>query len=74
MGHMNQHCQHKRSTSKTPITSDMEDEEVTPTGLGSKTHLVDAVVVDQCQLYTDYWEIPGKIQQRQLVCHGVLRI
>jgi hypothetical protein len=53
MGHMNQRRQNIRSTSKTPITSDMEDEEVTPAGLGTKTHLVYAVVVDQGQLYTD---------------------
>jgi hypothetical protein len=31
----------------------MEDEAVTPAGLGTKTHLVYAVVVDQGQLYTD---------------------
>jgi hypothetical protein len=53
MGHMNQRRQKIRSTSKTAITSDMEDEEVTPAGLGTKTHLVYAVVVDQGQLYTD---------------------
>jgi hypothetical protein len=51
-GHMNQCRQNIRSTSKTPITFDMEDEEVTPEGLGTKTHLVYAVVVDQGQLYT----------------------
>jgi hypothetical protein len=33
------------------ITSDMEDEAVTPAGLGSKTHFFYAVVVDQGQLY-----------------------
>jgi hypothetical protein len=53
MGHMNQHRQNIRFTSKTPITSDMEDEEVTPAGLRTKTHIVYAVVVDQGQLYTD---------------------
>jgi hypothetical protein len=53
MGHVNQFRQNIRSTSKDSITSDMEDEAVTPTGLGSKTHLVYAVVVDQGQLYTD---------------------
>jgi hypothetical protein len=47
MGHMNQRRQNIRSTSKTPITSDMEDEEVSPAGLGTKAHLVYAVVVDQ---------------------------
>jgi hypothetical protein len=49
MGHMNQRRQNIRSTSKTPIAT-----QPTPdTYLGSKTHLVDAVVVDQGQLYTD---------------------
>jgi hypothetical protein len=51
-GHMNQHRQNIRSPSKTS-TSEMEDESVTPAGLGTKTHLVYAVVVDQGQLYTD---------------------
>jgi hypothetical protein len=50
MGHMNQHRQNIWSTSKASITSDIEDEAVTPAGLGSKTHLVYAVGVDQGQL------------------------
>jgi hypothetical protein len=53
MGHMNQRCQNIRSTSKVSITSDIEDEAVTPAGLGSKTHLVYAIVIAQGQLYTD---------------------
>jgi hypothetical protein len=53
MVHMNQRHQNIRSTSKNSITSDMEDETVTPAGLGTKTHLVYAVVVDQGQRYTD---------------------
>jgi hypothetical protein len=53
MGHMNQRRQNIRSTSKTPITSDIEDVTVTPAGLGTKTNLVYAVLVDQGQLYTD---------------------
>jgi hypothetical protein len=53
MGHMNQRRQNIRSTSKTPITSDIEDVTVTPVGLGTKTHLVYAVLVDQGQLYQD---------------------
>jgi hypothetical protein len=53
MGHMNQRHQNIRSASKNPITSDMEDESVTPAGLVTKTHLFYAVVVDQGQLYTD---------------------
>jgi hypothetical protein len=49
MGHMNQRLQSTRSTSKQPSA-----EPTTPdTYLGSKTHLVYAVVVDQGQLYTD---------------------
>jgi hypothetical protein len=39
----------------------MEDESITPAGLGSKTHVVYAVVVDQGQLYTD---ITGKFPVR----------
>jgi hypothetical protein len=53
MGHMNKHRQNIRSTSKTPISSDMEDVSVTPAGLGTKTHVVYTVLVDQGQLYTD---------------------
>jgi hypothetical protein len=53
VGHMNQRLQNIISTSKTPIFSDMEDATVTPAGLGTKTHIVYAVLVDQGQLYTD---------------------
>jgi hypothetical protein len=53
MGHMNQWRQNIRSTSKESITSDMEDETITPAGLGFQTHLMYAVVIDQGQLYTD---------------------
>jgi hypothetical protein len=49
MGHMNQRSQHIRSTSKTPI----EDVPTTDKNLGTKTHLVYAVLVDQGKLYTD---------------------
>jgi hypothetical protein len=52
MGHMNQRGQNVRSTSKVSITSDLKDETVTPAGLGSKTHFVYAVVIDQGHLYT----------------------
>jgi hypothetical protein len=61
MGHMNQRPQNIRSTSKDSIISDMEDKSVTPASLGSKTHFVYAVVVDQGQLYTD---ISGKFPVR----------
>jgi hypothetical protein len=61
MGHMNQRRQNIRSTSKTPITSDIEDVTVTPAGLGIKTRLVYAVLVDQGQLYTDLTgKFPGR--------------
>jgi hypothetical protein len=53
MGHMNQRRQNIRSTSKIPTTSDIEDVTTTPAGLGTKTHLVYVVLVDQGQLYTD---------------------
>jgi hypothetical protein len=49
MGHMNQRRQNIRSTSKAPI----ENSPTPNTDMGSKTHLVYAVVVDQGQLYTD---------------------
>jgi hypothetical protein len=57
MGHMNQRRQHISSTSKTPI----EDVPTTDTNLGTKTHLVYAVLVDQGQLYTD---LTGKFPVR----------
>jgi hypothetical protein len=63
MGHMNQCRQNIRSTSKTSITSDMEDEAVTPAGLGTKTYLVYTIVVDQGQLYTD---LTGKFPVRSI--------
>jgi hypothetical protein len=53
MGHMNQRLQIILSSYKNPVTSDIEDESVTPAGSGTKIHLVDAVLVDQGQLYTD---------------------
>jgi hypothetical protein len=49
MGHMNQKRQNKRSTSKAPVA----DVPPTDTDLGTKTHLVYAVLIDQGQLYTD---------------------
>jgi hypothetical protein len=49
MGHMNQRRQKIRSTSKEPV----EKKPTPDTDLGTKTHLVYAVVVDQGQLYTD---------------------
>jgi hypothetical protein len=57
MGHMNQRRQNIRSTSKEPI----EKQQTPDTDLGTKTHLVYAVVVDQGQLYTD---LTGKFPVR----------
>jgi hypothetical protein len=53
MGQMNQRRQSISSTSKTPIA----DAPTANTDLGTKTHLVYAVLVDQGQLYT---ELTGK--------------
>jgi hypothetical protein len=53
MGHMNQRRQNIGSTSKTPITSDIEDITKTTMNLGTKTHLVYAIFVNQGQLYTN---------------------
>jgi hypothetical protein len=57
MGHMYQRRQNIRSNSKTPIA----DVPTTETDLGTKTHLVYAVLVDQGQLYTD---LTGKFPVR----------
>jgi hypothetical protein len=57
MGHMNQRRQSIRSTSKAPI----EKQQTLDTDLGTKTHPVYAVVVDQGQLYTD---LTGKFPVR----------
>jgi hypothetical protein len=59
MGHMNQRRQNIRSTSKAPITAAIDDVPATNTNLGTKIHLVYAVLVDQGQLYTD---LTGKFQ------------
>jgi hypothetical protein len=57
MGHMNQQRQNIRSTSKTLIA----DQPTLDTDLGTKTHLVYAVVVDQGQLHMD---LTGKFPVR----------
>jgi hypothetical protein len=72
VGHMNQRRQNIRATTKNKITSDLEAETVTPAGLGTKTHLVYAVVIDQGQLYTDLTYRACQIQKRQMVCRGLL--
>jgi hypothetical protein len=57
MGHMNLRRQNIRSTSKAPI----ERQQPPDADLGTKTHLMYAVVVDQGQLYTD---LTGKFPVR----------
>jgi hypothetical protein len=57
MGHMNQRRQNIRSNSKAPI----ETQPTPGTDLGTKPHLVYAVVVNQGQLYTD---LTGKFPVR----------
>jgi hypothetical protein len=57
MGHLNQRRHNIRSTSKAPV----EKQQPPDTDLGTKTHLVYAVVVDQGQLYTD---LTGKFPVR----------
>jgi hypothetical protein len=57
MGHMNQRRHNIRSTSKAPI----QKHQTPDTDLGTKTHLVYAVLVDQGQLYTD---LTGKFPTR----------
>jgi hypothetical protein len=54
MGHMHQKRENIRSTSKEmQVTSELEDEAVTPAVTGEEKHLVYAVVIDQDQLYSD---------------------
>jgi hypothetical protein len=57
MGHMNHRRQNIRSTSK----ASTEKQQPPDTDLGTRTHLVYAVVVDQGQLYTD---LTGKFPAR----------
>jgi hypothetical protein len=57
MGHMNRRRQNIMSTSKAPISNSPTPD----TDMGSKTHLVYTVVVDQGQLYTD---LTGKFPVR----------
>jgi hypothetical protein len=57
IGHMNQRRQNIRPTSKTPIA----DARTADTDLGTKIHLVYAVLIDQGQLYTD---LTGKFPVR----------
>jgi hypothetical protein len=69
MGHMNQRRQNIRSTSKAPI----EKQPTPDADLGTKTHLVYAVLVDQGQLYTDltgkFLVQPSKGNSYVMVCY-----
>jgi hypothetical protein len=69
MGHMNQRSQNIRSTLRTPV----DDVPKTDTDLGTKTHLVYAVLVDQGQLYTDltgkFPVISSKVTSYVMVCY-----
>jgi hypothetical protein len=74
MGHMSQRHQHIHSTTTQKIMSDLEDETVTPVSLGTNTHLVYDLVIDQGQLDIHGFDghISSKIQKIKLVCDGVL--
>jgi hypothetical protein len=65
MGHMNQRRQHIRSTLRTPIA----DALTADTDLGTKTHLVYALLVDQGQLYTDLTGKSSKGNSYVMVCY-----
>jgi hypothetical protein len=73
MGHTNQRRQNIRSTSKTPLTTNIDDITTTNTHSCTKTHLVYAILVDQGQLYTDLTgEIPvrsSKGNSYVMVCY-----
>jgi hypothetical protein len=67
MGHMNQRRQNIRSTSKSPF----EKQPTPDTDLGTKTHLVYAIVVDQGQLYTN---LTGKFPVRSSKGNAYVRL
>jgi hypothetical protein len=52
MGHINPKRQNICSTTKIKITSDLEDEIVTPVSLGTQSQLVYAMAINKGQLYT----------------------
>jgi hypothetical protein len=66
MGHMNQRRQNIRSTSKAQIM----DVPTTDTGLGTKTHLVYAVLVDQGKLYTDL-TVKFPVKETHVSCSAI---
>jgi hypothetical protein len=71
MGHMNQRRQNLQSISKAPI----EKQPTPDTDLGTKNHLMYAVVVDQGQLYTDLTgKFPGRSSRglMSFICASVV--
>jgi hypothetical protein len=70
MGHMNQKRQNIRSTNK-EVKPLSEDEDITPSGKGERTHLVFAVVLDQGQIYTD---LTGNFPARSSTGNNVLMV
>jgi hypothetical protein len=70
MGHMNQKRQNIRSTNK-KVTSESEDKDIIPQGLGERNHLVFAVVLDEGQIYTD---LTGNFPARSSKGNNVLMV
>jgi hypothetical protein len=70
MGHMHQKRKKIRSTNK-EVKPESEDEEITPSGKGEKTHFVFVVVLDQGQIYTD---LTGNLTERSSKGHNVLML
>jgi hypothetical protein len=68
MGHINQRPQNIRSTSKTTI----EYVPTTDTNLGKKPPRLCLPGRSRTTLHGPDRKIPDKIQQRQLICHGLL--
>jgi hypothetical protein len=73
MAHMNQKRQNIHSI-KNEVTSDLEDETFTPASLGTKTHFIYAVVIDQGQRYIDltgsFPARSSKVNWHVMVCYS----
>jgi hypothetical protein len=73
MGHMNQRRQNIRPTSKTPITSDIEDVAVNPAGLGHKNpYCLCSLCRPGTTIHGFNRKISSEVQQGQLVRHVML--
>jgi hypothetical protein len=70
MGNINHKLQNIRSTKK-GVKPESEDEDITTSGKGGKTHLVFAVVLDQGQIYT---ELTGYFPARSSKRNNVLMV